>query len=68
MQHPYTGELVYCAECDGTQHDEKHIFAVTRWEECEGCGCSFEACVLCKLVIGCCCCGLYHAIECPWPV
>jgi len=68
MTHPYTGELITCAQLDGTQHDIKHAVAVTQWDYCESCDTHFESCKHCLVVIGCCQCGQYHAIDCPWPL
>lgn len=44
-----------------------HRAAAARWDACELCGVSVEACTDCKTVLRCCGCGNYHALDCPHP-
>jgi hypothetical protein len=68
MIHPYTGALILCAAYDGLQHAcEDYDFTVAV-DDCDLCGGPVPVCVYCKSVVGCCDCGAYHALECPWPL
>jgi len=68
MQHPYTGELVVCAQHEGEQHAGRHAYERIDMERCESCDYMLWACLWCMAVITCCPCGRYHSVDCPWPL
>jgi hypothetical protein len=65
MVHPYYGDVVICANDDGTQHAEAHSRTL---DSCEDCGDTVVVCADEHRCISCCYCGNYHSADCPWPL
>ncbi len=68
MVHPYWGNLITCAEIDGSNHQHlRPVFSFAQ-EMCDYCGRVLLTCEECRSYIECCPCGAHHALECPWPL